>query len=200
MSNSANSTNHNLIGLCGRKGSGKSTVSKYIVSKYGFQNRALADPLKDIAKIFGFTDIELYGTQKDKMTINSRLGISSREFLTKFGTELCRLQFSTQFPTMNLGKSGIIWIKLFEDYISNCNHDVVCDDIRFLDEVNMIQTFGGKVIKIVRPTNGGTKTGGDHISESSVDDIDTTDFIIINDGSLGDLYKKIDNILDNVLK
>lgn len=106
-----------IIGLTGKKGSGKTTVAKYLEFKYEFQEYAFADPLKKIAMIFGFSEQEVYGTQEDKARINPELGISAREFLQKFGTEICREQLSVIFPTLKMGPSGIIWIKLMRDFI-----------------------------------------------------------------------------------
>lgn len=51
-----------VIGVCGRKGSGKDEVGKVLVDEYGFVRVALADPIKQLAHlIFGFDANTLFG-------------------------------------------------------------------------------------------------------------------------------------------
>ena len=59
-----------LIGVTGEIGHGKSTVCDYISDKFGFRKHAFAHSLKAIAKIFGFTHNEVYGTQEEKLKPN----------------------------------------------------------------------------------------------------------------------------------
>lgn len=54
--------NVRVIGICGRKGSGKDTVGAVLVAEYGFVRVALADPIKQLAhKIFGYDARVLFG-------------------------------------------------------------------------------------------------------------------------------------------
>ena len=49
-----------LIGLLGRKQSGKDTLGNYLVDKYNYKRYAFADPIKDILKImFDLSDKQL---------------------------------------------------------------------------------------------------------------------------------------------
>jgi len=51
-----------LVGINGKAGSGKDTVAEQLVSQFGFQQIALADPIKQYAyKVFGFTKEQLWG-------------------------------------------------------------------------------------------------------------------------------------------
>lgn len=51
-----------VVGISGRKGSGKDTIGAHLVSKYDFKRVAFADSLKDAcADIFGFTHDQLHG-------------------------------------------------------------------------------------------------------------------------------------------
>ena len=55
-----------IIGISGKKRSGKDTISDYLIQEYKFIKYGFADPIKDIAKIiFGFTEEQLYGNEKD---------------------------------------------------------------------------------------------------------------------------------------
>ena len=51
-----------LIGICGRAGSGKTTVADILVSRHGFVSVALADPIKRYCRdAFDFTYEQLWG-------------------------------------------------------------------------------------------------------------------------------------------
>ena len=67
-------------------------------------------------------------------------------------------------------------------------HDrVVIDDVRFLNEVEMIRRLGGRVIRIDRPgPNENT-----HASENELNDFDGWDGVIVNDGTLEDLAERV---------
>jgi GTPase SAR1 family protein len=192
-------TGNILIGICGESGSGKTTVADYLVNKYFFQEYAFASPLKKIAEVFGFEQKQLYGSQVEKLQVNDQLGISSREFMQKFGTEICREILPKIIPNMDLGESGIIWIKLFEKFLVNlrntrgCNACVVISDVRFPDEAKSIKNQGGLLIRLTRNID---KSGSEHthVSETSVDSIEC-DKHINNNGSKDELYEKMLNII-----
>jgi hypothetical protein len=186
-----------IVGLCGGKGSGKSSVADYLNKKYDFRKIAFAEPLKNIAKIFGFTDKQLYGTQDDKKEVNQQLGICAREFLQKFGTDICRNTFKDVFPDMKLGSSGSIWVKLTENFIDNNDGNICCEDIRFPDELETISSYPNSIIiNIVREHKENIDEFSSHSSETSLSDVSMkSDITIFNDGSLQDLYDKIDELL-----
>src|SRR5579863_3132559 len=53
-----------IIGITGRKRSGKDTVGNYLVEHYGFVKVSFADTLKEACKIiFGFSDEQVYGDE-----------------------------------------------------------------------------------------------------------------------------------------
>ncbi len=140
-----------IIGLCGAIGCGKSTAAEYFVSNHGFVELSFAKPLKEIALQLGFNHDEVYGDQKQKSEINEELGISGREFLQKFGTEIMRDTFSKVLPNYNLNNRKI-WCRLMELTIKKINSDrIVISDCRFPDEEKLIKDLGGYMIRINRP-------------------------------------------------
>lgn len=185
-----------LLGLCGSKGSGKSTLSEYLCSTHHFHQYALADPLKQIASVFGFSNESLYGTQTQKTQLHPYWNISAREFLQTFGTDICRNQLQSKIPNMNLGKTGIVWIRMMETWVceqrKKNHHNLVVHDVRFPDEINTIKELGGVIIYIQRDTKQDEFCS--HSSETSVSE-DDTDHIIINNGSLEDLYSSLDDVV-----
>lgn len=180
-----------IIGLTGLKGSGKTTIAKYLQSEYQFNEYALADPLKRIAMIFGFTERELY---QDKLSINPTLGICAREFLQKFGT-LCRTEMSNIFPDVD-----IIWIKLMEDYINNNIDTNICiSDVRYYDEMHAIRKINGSdplIIKVIK-RNRASDMYESHSSEAGIQN-EHVDYVVTNDEGFENLYEKIDNIILNI--
>lgn len=177
-----------LIGITGKIGSGKSTAASYLVKKYGMEEYAMAKPLKEIGKVFGFTDRQLYGTQEQKLEIHPYWGISAREFLQKVGTELFRDQLPVILPEMNIKRT--IWCDIFRlKYLEHPVNTVV-SDVRFLDEEETIHELGGTVIRIVRPS---LISSSEHRSELEIDEIHA-EHVIVNDGTLEDLYSKLDAI------
>jgi ATPase subunit of ABC transporter with duplicated ATPase domains len=82
--------NQHLIMLTGKIGSGKTTAAQLLVDHAGYTEVTFAGPIKEFARSIGFTWEEVYGTQAQKETPNKHYGISGRQFLQKFGTDLCR--------------------------------------------------------------------------------------------------------------
>lgn len=59
---------YRIIGITGKKFSGKDTLGSYFVNKYGYTQLAYADTLKNAVKcIFDFDDEQLYGSKKEEI-------------------------------------------------------------------------------------------------------------------------------------
>jgi len=178
-----------IIGLTGNIGCGKTTAAVYLTEHMDFVEYSMAGPLKKIGEIFHFTPEQLYGTQEQKLEINEHWGISSRHFLQKFGTEICRNALPQAIPDMKIG--GTLWVRLFE--IEQALHpetNYVISDVRFLDEAECVMRLGGKVIRIVRDTE---KTGQEHqhASELELNKIEAGQ-TIYNNKRLVDLYTALE--------
>jgi hypothetical protein len=160
-----------IIGLSGSIGVGKSAAAAHLVQR-GFVEYCFADPLKDICRILGFSQQQVRGTQAQKLEINTLWGVSGREFMQKFGTEIMREQLPRE-----LGIKINIWVDLLALRISEEKNDkIVVSDVRFDDEAKKIKEMGGIVIKITR---GGVEASG-HLSERG---ISTYDLELFNDGT-----------------
>jgi energy-coupling factor transporter ATP-binding protein EcfA2 len=137
-----------FIALTGNMGSGKSTVAKILVEQRGFTELAFADPLKQFAISIGFKPSEVYGTQAEKLQTNGFWGISGREFMQKFGSEICRDILPAIIPDMKM-ESYSVWIRALQAKMEQ--HDlVVVSDCRFLDEERFVRSQNGYIIKLVR--------------------------------------------------
>jgi hypothetical protein len=189
-----------IIGIYGKKGSGKDTFSDFICEKYNFTKYGFGDPIKNIASIiFGFSKEQLYGNKKEE--IDPIWGIRPRDFFQKFGTDYAQFILPTHFPEIfDCGDNKrTIWVKVFEQWYINqkrTNPDlkVVINDVRFKHEYDIIKKLNGYVIKINREV----LNTDNHISENELDNYDNNKFkyIIENNNSKQNLYNSIVNIIN----
>ncbi len=188
-----------LLGVNGEIGCGKSTVVNYLESRYGFGEYMFANPLKQMAISAGFEPHQIFGTQEQKLEINKFWGISGREFLQVFGSEVCRDYMPKVLPKMNF--NGLtLWVRLFEKFmVGRKGVNTAVSDVRFADESQTIKKYNGIVVRIVRSgiQNKQPIAVQKHISETQANVI-APNVIINNDGTLDVLYKKIDLIIDMI--
>ena len=96
-----------------------------------------------------------------------------------------------------------LWINCLINRASGWATPVVVSDIRFKNELEAIKRNGGKVIKLVRPeTDGaaqdiGIKGHGSESEQLGFTD-DQFDFILENTGTLDELFKKVDRIVNKL--
>lgn len=125
-----------IVGICGSAGAGKSTAAKYLVDNYGFMKMSFADPIKAIAKnLFPDAPVGDRG--------GAPLPSKYRRFYQQFGTDAARCV------------DPDVWVRLMRDRIESylasqpqSEYRVVIDDLRFPNEVEMVQEYDGGVIRI----------------------------------------------------
>ena len=205
-----------LIGLMGNIGSGKSTVAE-MLSKNHFKELTFSEPLKTIAEIFGFPHDDLYGTQENKIKVNKELGISAREFMQKFGTDICRNAIPEIMPNLKIGDS--VWVNYLEkklwdnscmcipenaydkdNFKCTCGGvNIVVSDCRFLNEANLIREYGGYIIKLERTAEQSIneQSINAHASETTINII-RPDYVILNNGSLKKLERGLNSVLNDI--
>jgi dephospho-CoA kinase len=197
-----------LIGISGKIGSGKSVICNEF-KNVGFIEDNFANSLKQIGEIIGFEHYQLYGTQEQKLEINNKWNISGREFMQKFGTELCRNYLKQIIPNMKIDNNNSIWVQIIKNKIDNeyKNKNVIIGDCRFLDEFKMIKDNGGIIIKIIREKINDNKSNDiydyiinhekNHSSETTIDNI-IPDIIINNNKDLLTYRNKIKHVINNI--
>lgn len=183
-----------LIGITGRKRSGKDTIGNYLVDNYGFVRIAYADSLKEACKIiFGFTDEQVYGDEL-KEIIDEYWQHTPREIMQKVGTELFRIAL----PHLCENISDDIWIKSVERKIrlllSQGHTRFVITDNRFQNELDFIKRLGGQTWKVTRQSilRDIDPLKPVHRSEALIDDF-VCDTYIPNDESIEQLNIKVRN-------
>lgn len=183
----------NIIGITGRKRHGKDTLGDHLVKNHGYTKIGFADALKDACReIFGFSEEQLYGNLKE--VDDPFWKTSPRKVLQYVGTELFRERISEILP--EVGQD--IWIKVVENKIlseqlTNPDKKYVITDVRFENELQFIKRLKGQVIKVQRDVKSIDNTC-DHASETYIDSIEAN-FTIKNDGTLEELYEKLDTYL-----
>lgn len=172
-----------LIGLTGRARSGKDTVAEELVLKYEIAHYWFSKPMKDAAKIiFNWTDAHVYGELKD--IVDKKFGVSPRHALQTIGTDWGREMINDK-----------IWLIAAENAIK-LETRLVISDVRFDNEAEFIQSHGGVIVRINRPD---LKEVQLHKSEDGVSD-EYIDHEIDNDGTLTDLYHKVDQLMSTLLE
>jgi hypothetical protein len=182
-----------LIAICGKSGSGKSSIAKILCEKDNFIEYTFASPLKKIAEIFGFENEEIYGSQKNKLRKNNFWKESFRDFAQIFGTELCRKNLGDYLPGMKE-----CWIRLCKKFLNeNKDKNIIISDLRFPDEAKMLRDEGFIIFKTIRECKDNIEMNNNHSSENSLDLIDIDYIIDNNNFSIEENYKKIKNFLKN---
>lgn len=187
-----------LIGITGRKRSGKDTSGERLVNNHGFVRIAFADALKEACiNIFGFSREQVYGDDL-KEVIDEYWEYSPREVLQKVGTELFREALSQPGVLPKIGKN--IWVRTIERKILNLAKQgyrrFVITDIRFANELEFLKevNFNAYSIKVVRQAvMTETDPSKLHSSEAQIDTFEC-DFEIKNDGTIAELQIAIDDI------
>ncbi len=190
-----------IIGVVGKKRSGKDTIANYLAKNYGFVRIGIADPMKEACKhIFLMDDDQLWGDKKEE--VDERYGVTPREILQVMGTELFQYDIYNHLPQlMDKVPPRTIWINRFRLMYNATKEkikqepDVVVSDVRFKHEASRIHKMGGKLLKVVRP---GLENKDTHASEMEMDKIHNV-FIIYNDKTIKDLHKKVDKFMKDLV-
>lgn len=204
-----------IIGLVGFIGAGKNTVAKHLVSKHNYTQDSFANTLKDVCStIFSWPRDLIEGdTQEGRVWRNredqwwsKKLKIPNftpRLALQLIGTDALRDHFNND-----------IWTLSLERRISY-NDRTVISDARFPNEIDFIRKQNGFIVFV---DNGERPEWYDHALKANNGDQDSIeimntnfkhvhisewawigtqfDGIILNNGTLCDLRKNTENILE----
>jgi hypothetical protein len=212
-----------VIGILGFKGSGKDTVGEYLVREHGYVVESFANPLKDLlAAVFGWDRALLEGNTVDSRTWREMpdewweaklewdqtpfkyLGrFTPRVAMQVIGTDVMREYFDRN-----------LWIKSLEARLRG-KDKVVITDCRFPNECKLVTQKDGLLFRVKRGPEPewfdlAVKTALDdspvrsdmafayptvHVSEWAWLSEPAT--LIENDGTIADLYGKVECLLTN---
>jgi hypothetical protein len=173
-----------ILGFTGKPDCGKSTAARFLVDTYGWAWINVGDPIKEM----------LAGYYKS-------VGLSWAEITRRLIGDLKEkpdpllLGKTPRFAMQTLGKEwrDIIDPDLFTfawDIRIPAGKSVVADGMRYPDELPRFKARNGVLVHMIRP--GTDDNGGEHVAEKLQLVPDVT---IINDGTIGDLHAKIDQLV-----
>ena len=168
-----------LVALTGAAGSGKSTVAKHLSNqRIPFVRTKFSGTLKKMLMQIPNVTVDMIEGELKEEPQELFGGKTPREVMQTLGTEWGRDSVYSK-----------IWLDSWERSINDLTY-IVVEDLRYLNEAELIKRRGGQIWRIKRPDY---KCNG-HISETEMESIDP-DLTIRNSGSLGELHAMIDSIL-----
>ena len=175
-----------IIGISAKKQGGKTTAMNHLVDQLGELNVLVvcfADFLKNIVtRCFGATHGQVDGTDKDK---NSPLpcGKTAREVMQIVGTDW----FRSLEPDC--------WINSYKWVLENTTTPlIITPDVRFPNEVALIQRMGGHVIRLMRAP---FDESDQHESETALDTVEANTMAFECGGDYVEHEQFFDAIIDN---
>ncbi|SHJ84280.1 hypothetical protein SAMN02745165_03323 [Malonomonas rubra DSM 5091] len=209
-----------IIGFAGKAASGKTTAARHLAPLLEGEAQiipmamVLRDEVDAFLRAIGAEEHVplVYGCQEDKLRvfyideakalqqcpqwagfvaehgdIQDRAGQSAvtvRRILQWWGTEYRRAQDPDYWTKA--------WARKVSGYDLEKVH-ILVDDVRFMNELRTLRELGAKMVKIDRP---GFAAGGNHASETSLDDYHDWCLILRNTGTLDEFKQKVEDLLD----
>jgi hypothetical protein len=161
--------------------SGKSTVADYLCARHGFMKAPFASVMKVMAApILEAFDIDtelLFRGDKSALVYQDK---TIRHLLQTLGTEWGRKHMGENFWVD-------VWARRAKKMLELGN--VVVDDMRFINELNMVEALGGWTWKVTRP--GASSPTNGHASEGALDGC-IFDTELVNAGTIADLEETVE--------
>jgi hypothetical protein len=196
-----------IIALSGYARSGKDTIAE-IIKKHNpsFEIKKFSGKLKDIASILTGIPPSMFENQQFKTQVlhgwerrvysgnisddglvhanAEKKEMTVRDFLQILGTDAIRD-----------GLHENAWVNaLFCDYYQGRNW--VITDCRFPNEYEAVKSYGGIVVRVVRPEY--SSPVNEHRSETALD-LYKFDYTIVNEGDLSDLEEMVLQVLNKTI-
>ena len=209
-----------IIGFAGKAASGKTTAARYLQNCLAGETliipmaTVLREEVEEFLRRAGAAaHVSLvYGCQEDKVRVfhvETSQALAACSQWRHFRTEHQAIQDSVEMTAVTVrrllqwwgteyrrAQDPDYWTKAWgrkvEQYDLSRSH-VLVDDVRFLNELNVIRAHGGLIVKIERP---GFLGANNHSSETSLDGFTAWDAIVLNDGTLEEFKTKIEQLVD----
>lgn len=180
---------YSIVAICGLKRSGKDVVANYISNRFGHTHVKIAHKLKQITKLaFDLSDDELETNKKDMVV--PRYGVTPRVLMDFLGTQVFQHDIGKVVPLLK--DNRCFWI---DNLLQNSSKSkLVISDLRFHHELERLQQFFCEgELTVIRVQREGTST--DHFVSEMESDTLVAHHVVQNNGTLPDLYAKIDTIM-----
>jgi hypothetical protein len=176
-----------LIGICGKSGSGKDTIAAHLCARYAFQRVAIADRLKRMTlETFALSTDQLWGRSRD--ALDPRWGLAPREIYQRLGDALRAIHPETLVRG---------WLADATVTLDAGVH-VVTPDIRTPLEVDVLRRAGGKLWRVRRGSAVLRGAAAEHLTETALDSLRDPDAELPNDGSIEDLFARVDAAITGI--
>ena len=126
---------------------------------------------------------EFIEANRDIQDPTGNTAVTIRRLLQWWGTEYRRAQDPDYWTKA--------WDKKLREYDLSTVH-VLVDDVRFLNELEIIKENGGVFARIERP---GFNGANDHSSENALDNYENWDILIRNDGDLEHFRRQVEELI-----
>jgi len=180
------------IALTGLARSGKDSVAGRLVSLYGYTRVAFADPLKEAAlRTDPWVLHSAYGQLLNVGRLSDLIDCLGWETAKDRYPEVRRIlqEYGQAIREMDPD----FWIRAALRKVQRARFEgkpVVVSDVRYANEADALRSAGFMVVRVVRPG----QAPGQHRSEREMLDYQVDDEIV-NDGTLYDLYMKVDRFM-----
>jgi len=188
-----------IYAVTGRARSGKDTVADYIAFKLNCNKYALATPLKDlVCSMLNISMEQLDKYKNEKWELSAEESIDFNDVDIVCGIDSLNVSFRSILQKCGDEMKAFFGIdcfmkKLHMKMLEEQNDCSVISDVRLLEEQKWLAANTNPVfIKIVRDTEDDKDSG--HRTESEVDSLGY-DILISNNGTIDELYEKIDKII-----
>lgn len=171
------------IGLIGYAGSGKDTVAAYLVRR-GYTRVAFADPVRSVL-----------------LSVNpliTRDGLRLQDAVKAHGWDTAKRQFPEVRELLQGLGAGVraalgesVWLDHALRRLDALSGPVVVTDVRYHNEARALQRRGFFLVWVQRP---GVGPANAHASETGIP-VELADAVLINDGSIPELYEAVDALL-----
>ncbi len=189
-----------LVGIGGRLAAGKDAVADHLGEKHGWVKLGMSDPLLEVAVTLDpFIPYREYEDTKYGRPLEEPKNIRLSKLVDRLGyveaKENREVRRFLQVLGTDVGRNMIdkdIWVRKAEDSIlaqMAKGKNVVITGVRFENELKMVDWNEGLLVWVDRPGQSLTAATG-HASEQLTSD--GFDITLVNDGTLKDLYKKVD--------
>lgn len=166
-----------IVGISGKRGTGKTTLANILAEKYGFEHRYFAQTLKEMIKQqFNLTDDHVHGVLKEAL-LTGFPGWTPRKLMIAVG------QFYRSIDEL-------YWVKKTLQDDGQLNH-IVVSDVRFPNEAKVIKNLGGIIVRLNRALDLNIYQGEiTDPSETALDDYPDFDIIIpaLSNETMDDMY------------
>ncbi|CCQ44652.1 putative deoxynucleotide monophosphate kinase [Pseudarthrobacter siccitolerans] len=189
-----------IVGLIGKKRSGKDTFAGGLIDAHGFTRVAFADPVRQAA-----LDLDPYvGRPALPGQLAPQREVRLSDVIDSIGWESAKdyvpevRRILENFGTNSIRKlDPDFWVRMAVEKIQATEGPVVVTDVRFPNEADKIRELGGHVVRIVRP--GFESAPGAHVCETSLDEY-VADLTFVNDSTIEELRDSAIDLGDILLR